>query len=503
MKPRPNILFALADDASHFSAYGHTFVNTPHFDRVARDGILFNNMFTTNPKCAPSRASMLTGMHTWQLKEACTHWCVFPGPNEFSVYPDLLANAGYHVGFTGKGWAPGDYERNGRTHNPAGPEYNEHTLTPPEKSLISDCDYAANFEDFLSRRDGGQPFCFWYGGKEPHRAYTAGEGQRHGKTLDEVTEVPPYWPDEQLVREDMLDYAFETEWFDAHLGRMIQTLEDNGELENTLIIVTSDNGCPFPRVKGQMFDDDFRLPFAAMWPAQVKPGQTCNELCSFVDLAPTFLELAEACAPKEIAGKSLTDIFQTLETGSSDSPKIFQGSENNKDAGSACPQRSCRDRAFMGRERHDMGRENDAGYPVRCIRTPQYLYVRNFEPTRWPAGNPETNFTNCDSSPTKTRILELHQQGVNFYYEQAFGKRPMEQLFDIKKDPYCMTDLAADPALTETKAALWNELKAKLEETQDPRIFGNGDIFDTYKYCSPAPHSWANHLAGTWEKQVY
>ena len=130
---RPNILFALADDASHFSAYGHTFVNTPHFDRVANEGILFNNMFTTNPKCAPSRASMLTGMHTWQLKEACTHWCVFPGPDEFPVYPDLLEAAGYHVGFTGKGWAPGDYERNGRTRNPAGTEYNDKTLTPPRR----------------------------------------------------------------------------------------------------------------------------------------------------------------------------------------------------------------------------------------------------------------------------------------------------------------------------------------------------------------------------------
>ncbi len=482
MKPknkRPNILFALADDASHFSACGHTFVNTPHFDRVAREGILFKNMFTTNPKCAPSRASMLTGMHTWQLKEACTHWCVFPGPDEFAVYPDLLENAGYHVGFTGKGWAPGDYERNGRKHNPAGPEYNDITLTPPEGSKIADCDYAANFEEFISRRSDDQPFCFWYGGKEPHRAYTPGEGQRHGKTLDEVTEVPPYWPDEQLVREDMLDYAFETEWFDSHLGRIIRTLEECGELDNTLIVVTSDNGCPFPRVKGQMYDDDFRLPFAAMWPAQIRqPGRTENALCSFIDLAPTFLELAGIEIPKEWPGKPLTDIFKTLENAG-------------------------RNRAFMGRERHDMGRQNDAGYPVRCIRTPQYLYVRNFEPGRWPAGNPETNFTNCDSSPTKTRILELHEQGEDFYYNQAFGKRPLEQLFDVAKDPYCMTDLAADPALAEIKASLWNELKAKLEETGDPRISGNGDIFDTYEYCSNAPHSWANYINGTWKPQVY
>jgi len=481
---RPNILFALADDASHFSAYGHKFVKTPHFDHVAKEGLLFNNMFTTNPKCAPSRASMLTGMHTWQLQEACTHWCVFPGPDEFSVYPDLLSNVGYHVGFTGKGWAPGNWQRRGRKHNPAGPEYNEKKLIPPEGSKIANLDYAANFEDFLSRRNPDQSFCFWYGGKEPHRAYIAGEGLRHGKTLDEIETVPPYWPDEQLVREDMLDYAFETEWFDTHLGKMLAILEKRGELENTLVIVTSDNGCPFPRVKGQMYDDDFRMPFAAMWPAQIKPGRIVNDLCSFIDLAPTFLELAGVEVPKDLPGTSLTDIFQGLE----------------KDNG---PQRNCRNRAFMGRERHDMGRENDVGYPVRCIRTPQYLYVRNFEPDRWPSGNPETGFTNCDSSPTKTRIIELHEQGENFYYNEAFGKRPLEQLFDINKDPYCMTNLAPDSEFAEIKNSLWVELDAMLKKTEDPRIFGNGDIFDQYEYCGTGQHSWANYIAGTWKPQGY
>jgi arylsulfatase A-like enzyme len=477
-KKRPNILFALADDASHFSAYGHRFVNTPHFDRVAREGIRFKNMFTTNPKCAPSRASVLTGMHTWQLKEACTHFCVFPGTDEFPVYPDLLESSGYHVGFTGKGWAPGDWQRKGRTRNPSGTEYNAKTLAPPEGSLIANCDYTANFEDFLNKRADGQPFCFWYGGREPHRQYVAGEGQRHGKKMEDTDTVPPYWPDEQLVREDMLDYAFETEWFDSHLGKMLAILEERGELENTLVIVTSDNGCPFPRVKGQMYDDDFRLPFAAMWPAQIKPGGTTESLCSFIDLTPTFLELAGIPVPRTLPGKPLTDIFQTLEN----------------------PARS---RAYMGRERHDMGRENDAGYPVRCIRTPQHLYVRNFEPDRWPAGNPETGFTNCDGSPTKDRILELHEQGEDFHFNQAFGKRPFEQLFDVVNDPYCMTNLADDPQFAQTRESLWKELEAKLKETGDPRIFGNGDLFDTYEYTGDAPHSWVNYVNGTWQKQVY
>ena len=110
---RPNILFAIADDASHMSAYGPSFLHTSNFDRVAKEGVLFANAFTTNPKCAPSRACILTGRMTWQLEEACNHFGVFP--SKFPVYTDLLEKSGYHVGYTGKGWAPGDFRRYVRT----------------------------------------------------------------------------------------------------------------------------------------------------------------------------------------------------------------------------------------------------------------------------------------------------------------------------------------------------------------------------------------------------
>jgi arylsulfatase A-like enzyme len=148
----------------------------------------------------------------------------------------------------------------------------------------------------------------------------------------------------------------------------------------------------------------------------------------------------------------------------------------------------------MGRERHDMGRANDLGYPVRCIRTPQYLYSRNFAPERWPAGNPETNYTNCDPSPTKDRILDLKDESDANYYQLAFGKRPTEELFDIDADPYCMNNLADNPEYADLKAQLWQELKAKLEETNDPRILGNGDIFESYEYACDTPSSWKNYL---------
>jgi len=479
---RPNILFAIADDASHFSAYGHSFLETPSFDRVARDGIRFSNAFTTNPKCAPSRASILTGRHTWQNREACLHWNHWP--TDLPVYPDLVEQAGYHVGYTGKPWAPGDWKRSGRGRNPVGPEFNQRRLTPPEGSRISARDYAANFGDFLDARPDSAPFCFWYGGHEPHRPYVPGEGQQAGRTPGDVTELPPYWPQEDIVRSDVLDYAYEIEWFDSQLGKMLKRLEDIGELANTLVIVTSDNGAPFPRVKGQMFDDDFRLPFAVMWHDRISPGQVVDDLVSFVDLAPTFLEAAEISdklasdflAP--LPGRSLFDIFD----------------------GSPSPTRK---RAFMGRERHDMGRENDLGYPVRCIRTPEYLYVRNFAPDRWPAGNPETGFTNTDSSPTKTRILDLYTQGQTTYWDMAFGKRPAEELYDIRADPHCMSNLAVRPEHSTLCDSLWFELETELRRTEDPRILGKDNFFENVEYIVDAPHSWARYLKGDWEPQKY
>lgn len=467
---QPNILFAIADDASHMSAYGHSFVHTPHFDRLAEEGVLFLHAFTPNPKCAPSRASILTGLYPWQLEEAGNHFGIFP--SKFKVYPDLLEEAGYFVGYTGKGWGPGDWEKGGFSRNPAGNEYNDRKLEPPEQTGINRKDYAANFGDFLAHRPPGAPFCFWYGGHEPHRKYVEGEGARAGKRVEDVT-VPAYLPDNEIVKNDLLDYAYEIEWFDKHLGLILQQLEDIGELDNTIIVATSDNGMPFPRVKGQMYEFDFRLPLAIRWKGE-NPGRQVEDLVSFVDFAPTFLEAAGIEVPPQIAGRSLVNLMESKSSGQVD---------------------PSRNRVYLGRERHDLGREGDVGYPVRCIRTRTHLYIRNFEPGRWPAGNPETGYTNVDNSPTKSLIIEQHDQGLNdYYFNLAFAKRPEEELYNIIEDPLCLNNLAGEPEHQERKEALWNELKAKLEQTVDPRMFGKGDVFDTYEYTGKAPNSWAKYI---------
>ena len=130
-----------------------------------------------------------------------------------------------------------------------GIHFNSRTTDPPAKG-ISKIDYYGNFEDFLNSRTDDKPFCFWYGSTEPHRNYEYGSGvSKGGKQTGDIVAVPAFWPDNEIIRNDMLDYAFEIEYFDNHLVKMLDLLEKKGELENTIVIVTADNGMPFPRVE--------------------------------------------------------------------------------------------------------------------------------------------------------------------------------------------------------------------------------------------------------------
>ena len=259
---RPNILFAIADDwGLHAGAYGTSWVKTPGFDRVAREGLLFKNAFTPNAKCAPSRAILLTGRHSWQLEEAGNHMSFFP--HKFKSWPEALTEKGWFVGLTGKGWGPGIANNaEGKPRQITGRPFSRRT-TPPLTKSISPNDYAANFTEFLDAVPGDTPWCFWFGAQEPHRAYEFQSGvNKGGKKLGDVTRVPAYWPDNDTVRNDMLDYAYEVEHVDRHLVRMLDELEKRGLLENTLVIVTSDHNMPFPRMKSYSYIDSNHIPLA-------------------------------------------------------------------------------------------------------------------------------------------------------------------------------------------------------------------------------------------------
>ncbi len=464
---RPNILFAVADDASweHFSAYGCDWVDTPVFDRVARDGILFTRAYTPNAKCSPSRSCIVTGRNSWQLGEAANHMNRIS--TKYLSYVEILDAQGYHTGHTGKGWGPGlAKDENGNDRHLAGKPFNQHELEPPAKH-ISETDYAKNFEAFLDAKPAGTPFCFWYGGKEPHRRYEAGVGRRlGGKSLSEIDEVPAFWPDTETVRSDMLDYGYEIEYFDKHLGHMLETLENRGLLENTLVVVTSDNGMPFPRVKGQLYEYSHHMPLAMMWPAGItKPGRTIDDYISFIDFAPTFLEIANVdpitAGMAPIQGRSLTNLLQSTQSGRVDPDRDF---------------------VLIGKERHDPGRPNNLGYPIRGILRDGYLYLVNYETDRWPSGNPEAGYLNCDGSPTKTQILQMRRDGTNTeYWQLNFGKRVSQELYNVEKDPACVVNLASNPEYAPRLSELRDAMESALREQDDPRMFGNGKVFEEYE----------------------
>ncbi len=485
---RPNILIAISDDQSypHASAYGFEAISTPAFDRVATMGLLFSNAFTPAPGCSPMRAAFLTGRNIWQIEHAGTHASLFP--QKYEGFQDRLEQAGYVVGYTGKGWGPGNWEDSNRERNPAGPAFSRITLEAP--AGIRNTDYAANFAEFLQNKPKHKPFSFWFGASEPHRRFEQGIGRKNG--LDPaLVQVPPFLPDTPEIRDDLLDYCFEIQWFDSHLGRMLDLLEKSGDLQNTLVIVTSDNGMAFPRAKANVYEYGIHMPLAVCWPVQAVKGRTTEELVNLIDLTATIYEVTGVEPPAEhpLAGRSLVPILA------------------GKGDGFAVPNR---DAVYSGRERHSSARFHSLGYPQRCIRTQDFLFIRNFRPERWPAGAPQKygtgsyplpaevtgmrlgpmhgGYHDIDACPTLTFLIDRRNvEGIGKYFHLAVDRRPAEELYDIRTDTGCLRNLAEDPAYAAVKNRLSQRLLSYLRETQDERVVGrdHGDVWETYPRYSP------------------
>ncbi len=461
---RPNILLVIADDWSwpHAGAYGDPVVQTPAFDRLAREGVLFQHAFVSAPSCTPSRGALLTGQWHWRLRAGANLWSVFP--DEFATYPELLAQAGYETGVTGKGWGPGRPATAGRQL--AGQPY-------------------ASFQQFVAQRDPGKPFCFWLGSTDPHRPYELGAGQHAGIDLGRI-ELPGCLPDMPAVRSDVADYYWEVQGFDQLVEAALTTLEDIGQLDNTIIVVTSDNGMPFPRCKANLYDSGARVPLVIRWGPRTAAPRVVEDFISLTDLAPTFLEAAGLPAPAAVTGRSLLPLLHDGRSGQVD---------------------PARDGVLIGKERHCPAQERPdlGGYPCRAIRTRDYLYIRNFAPERWPAGTPDhmrAAFSHawlgdCDNGPTKMVLVERRQQDAasGRLYTLAFAKRPAEELYDLRLDPQQLQNVADRPAYAQVRAQLAERLTQQLSATGDPRIVGGADAFDAYEYLGGAPAYPAPHDA--------
>ncbi|REG85436.1 sulfatase family protein [Algoriphagus antarcticus] len=427
---QPNILFLIADDWSypHAGVYGDPVVRTPTFDRLAAEGALFTNAYTASPSCSPSRAAILLGRYPHQNEDGGNLWSEFPA--QYPSYVSILEKAGYFNGSTRKGWGPGDFQVSGLDHNPAGQPYED-------------------FKSFLTERSNDQPFTFWFGSTDPHREYATNSGIQTGMALDEV-QVPGFFPDVDCVRNDILDYYFEVERFDRECGQLIKMLEELGELDNTIIVMTSDNGMPFPRSKANLYDYGTRMPLVIRWPEKVNPGTVIDDFVNFVDFAPSFVEAAGLSAPT-MSGQSLWPLL----------------------AG----EKQDREQVYLERERHANVRKGDLSYPMRAVRDHEYLYIWNPMPERNPAGDPSVHqsvgqYGDVDNSITKYLIMSMEGKpnaGSPDFFKLAFDKRPEVELYDVISDPYQLNNLAEDKAFATVKTRMREKLQSWMKETGDLR----------------------------------
>ncbi len=449
---RPNILFVISDDQSWThtgragdAAAGDAAVKTPHFDRIAREGVYFTHSFCSSPSCTPSRAAILTGQDFCRLEEGGNLLSSLPA--KFAVYPDLLEAAGYAVGHARKGWGPGQLEPGGRTRNPAGPQFK-------------------SFDEFRDTVREGQPFCFWFGPTDPHRPFEP--AVRAEFPIDPAkVRVPGFLPDVPEVRADVADYLAAIERLDRDLGVVLKSLEARSELDDTIVVVTSDNGMPFPRAKTTLYDYGTRMPLVIRWPnGGVRGGRVVSDFVQHTDFAPTFLQAAGLPIPPDMTGRSLLPILTSRKSGR------IEGR---------------RDRVHIGRERHDIfrrepGNPDFLGYPMRAVRTEQYLYIRNFHPERVPAADaPRTS--DSDEGASKMFLREHRDDpAVARFHQLAYGLRPEEELYHVTDDPFQLNNLADDARHGRKKKELRADLDAWMKRAGDPRAgtLEQGDVFDRY-----------------------
>jgi len=485
---RLNVLFVFADDWGRYaSAYakidGKPTINdaiaTPNFDRLAREGVLFRNAFVNSPSCTPCRSSLLSGRYFFNTGQgAILNGAVWDPA--IPTYPLMLRDSGYHIGKSYKIWSPGTpadapfgeqqfaYEKSGRAPNNFSEETEQRVAqgipVAQARELILD-QVRGNFDAFLAARKPDQPWLYQFGTTTTHRTWIKGSGKKHwGIDPDSLKgKMPGFLPDVPEVREDVADYLGECQAVDACLGALLAKIEAAGELEHTLIVASGDHGMPgVPSGKCNLYDHGTSVSLAIRFPGG-KAGRVIDDIVRIPDLAPTFMEIAGLNPPEGLYGRSLLPLLKSQQEGQLD---------------------NARDWAIIGRERHvASAREDNLPYPMRALRKHNFLYIRNFEPDRWPMGSPggasdeelESNtragYADMDASPTKAWLIE-HRDDPQWkpYFERAFGKRPAEELYDLTKDPDQIENVAANPEYAAKKKELSEELIGKLEAASDPRL---------------------------------
>jgi len=435
-----NILVIMADDMSKSAGiYGDKVIHTPGIDNVGKEGVIFDHAYCTASSCSPSRASILTGMYPHQLEEGGNLWGTLPV--KYPNYASILEENGYQVGIEGKGWGPGNFRAGGYEKNPAGEDY-------------------PNFEEFMDKLPKGKPFCFWVGSHDPHRPYYPELKNSYDITEDSIS-LPPWLPENPIVIGDMVDYYAASKRFDQRVEKVITELKEKGLYDQTFIIITSDNGMPFARIKANDYEQSTNVPLVIRWGNHLNNGERIDSFVSLMDLAPTILDVTGIKIPSQMEGKSLLPMLKKKKY---DKKRVI----------------------FTERERHAKVRKNNVGYAIRSIRTKNYLLINNLQPDRWPAGDPvnteKTGFYgDIDDGPSKGFLLaNIDNEKYRKLVALSVAKRPTVELYLLTKDPYQLINLAYDSRYQKIKKRLLKKLHNWQKETNDPLLNSQNDIFDTY-----------------------
>jgi len=497
---RPNILFCFADDwgryASAFAAHEsrpspNPVVKTPNIDRVAARGALFRNAFVNAPSCTPCRSALLSGRYFFNTGRGAILIGAQWDP-AIPSFPLLLKDSGYHIGKTTKVWSPGtpaDAPFGGQAHafEKSGTRFNNfsenvtaavkkgQSLPAAREELLDEV--RGNFDSFLAAREKGKPFLYWFGPTTTHRTWIKGSGKNLWGIEPESLKgmLPANLPDVPEVREDFADYLGEVQAFDAYVGALLKKLEDAGELDRTLIVISGDHGAPgFPGGKCNLYDFGAGVSLVTAWPGG-KGGRVVDDFVNLMDLCPTFLEAGGVKPPAGLNGRSLLPVIKAEKSGQVEAERSW---------------------VVTGRERHvGIARAGHLPYPHRALRTKDYLYIRNFAPERTPMGDPpakgetpspatwESNtmvgYADMDAGPTKAWLVaHQHDPSWKWHFDYAFGKRPAEELYDLKTDPDQVKNVATDAAYSAVRTEMADRLIRTLTEAGDPRVVENDCRFE-------------------------
>ena len=413
---RPNILIFIADDLGweEVGAYGHQVVRTPNIDWLAQNGLRFDNFFLTASSSSPSRSSILTGMYPSSTTAQNLHDKL---PPQATLFSESLRQSGYYTMLVGK------------NHGTNSPEIEKRF--DYLKSVSKPWRMGELWKEALRQRPQDKPFFMFAASLDPHRPYKQGTYDAPYNPSEVV--VPPYLPDSPDMREDIGDYYNEVTRFDSHIGEVIHQLRANKELDNTIIIVMTDNGRPFAQCKTRVNAQGIKSPFIVYYPKIVQKGGITSSLASAVDIAPTLLELAGVKRSPGLQGISLLPIL------------------NNPDA-------EVREFAFAEHNWHAF-----KAYE-RAVITKKYIYIKNWLPH---LSNPVVG--DAMRTPAYAQMLKDFEEGklAEIYQDCFIAPRPEEELYILRKDIHCLHNIAHKRSMKNELSRLRFVLKVWQESVGD------------------------------------